>query len=407
MCYAAYMIAEKFQYILDHYIDGNLTVSISSPTYQTLKNELPILLKEAHKFRSDLLFKGSMGQGNKTDYPWICIFNTNITRGARYGIYLVYLFRKDMSGFYLALAQGVTYFEEMYQRKKYDALKTVVKYFRSQINIGTLSTEPINLIDARRGTLGYGYEASTIVSKFYPSNGFNDEMIIKDLNEMLDIYDDIYHHMNTDSYKEIINRIVVSTSNQKSQMMKADDAIEAIKTALEPVDGQPYDFSKQLREVEPYVDKSTKYREITNPIIRKVDYIKKAKKDAETGYLGEKMALEYEKKRLENLGLDEYIDKIEHVSVRSDGYGYDIISYDIIGAEIKKIYIEVKTTSNKVDIPFQVSKGEVDRSKELKNQYFVYRIYDINIDPKIYRVSGQIEEHFDLDPLTYLAKYRG
>ncbi|MCQ2794413.1 MAG: DUF3578 domain-containing protein [Bacilli bacterium] len=401
------MIAEKFQYILDHYIDGNPTVSSSSPIYSALVNELPALLKEKHKFRKDLLFKGSMGQGNKTEYPWLCVFNTNITRGARYGIYLVYLFRKDMSGFYLALSQGVTYFEEMYQRKKYDALKTVVKYFRSQIDIGSLSTDPINLIGTRRGTLGYGYEVSTIVSKFYATNSFNDEMIVNDLNEMLSIYDEIYRHMNVDSYKEIINRIVVSTSTSKTQMMKADEAIEAIKTSLEPVDGQPYDFSKQLREVSPYIDTSKKYREITNPIIRKVDYIKKAKKDAETGYLGEMMVLEYEKKRLENLGLGEYIDKVEHVSVRSDGFGYDIESYDLVGTEIKKIYIEVKTTSNKVDIPFQVSKGEVDKSKELKKQYFIYRVYDINKDPKMYRVSGQIEEHFDLDPITYLAKYKG
>lgn len=401
------MIAEKFQYVLDNYISKETVVSSSSSVYLALVNELPSLLKEKFKFRKDLLFKGSIGQGNRTDYPWLCIFNTNITRGARYGIYLVYLFRKDMSGFYLSLSQGVTYFEEMYQRKKYDALKTVVKYFRSQIDVGDLSTEPIDLIGTRRGTLGYGYEASTVVSKFYPTHRFNDEMIVNDLKRMLEIYDEIYRHMNVDSYKEIISRIVVASSSSKSQMMKADEAIEAIKTSLEPVDGQPYDFSKQLREVSPYIDTSKKYREITNPIIRKVDYIKKAKKDAETGYLGEMMVLEYEKKRLENLGLHEYIDKVEHVSVRSDGFGYDIVSYDLIGAEIKKIYIEVKTTSNKVDIPFQVSKGEVDKSKELKRQYFVYRVYDINKDPKMYRVSGQIEEHFDLDPITYLAKYKG
>ena len=86
------MIADKFQYILDNYISKETVVSSSSSVYLALVNELPSLLKDKYKFRKDLLFKGSMGQGNRTDYPWLCIFNTNITRGARYGIYLVYLF---------------------------------------------------------------------------------------------------------------------------------------------------------------------------------------------------------------------------------------------------------------------------------------------------------------------------
>ena len=146
----------------------------------------------------------------------------------------------------------------------------------------------------------------------------------------------------------------------------------------------------------------------TNPLIKKTDYIKKAKMDAEIGYLGEMFVLEYERQRLVNNPLlSEYSDKIEHVSVKSDGYGYDIESYDLFGLEIKKIYIEVKTTKNKVDIEFPVSKGEVDRSKQLKKQYFVYRVYDVLKEPKFYRVSGSINDHFDLDPTTFLAKYKG
>ena len=118
--------------------------------------------------------------------------------------------------------------------------------------------------------------------------------------------------------------------------------------------------------------------------------------------------LEHEKQRLSNnVFLSEYADKVEHVSVKSDGYGYDIVSYDLFGLEVKKIFIEVKTTKNKVDIEFPVSKGEVDKSKELKNQYFIYRIYDVLKEPKFYRVSGSIEDHFSLDPITYLAKYKG
>ncbi|MFO8174155.1 MAG: DUF3578 domain-containing protein, partial [Longimicrobiales bacterium] len=52
---------------------------------------------------SRYLVTGSVGQGNKTNFPWVCTFNKNITTTAQKGIYLGYLFRKDMSGFYLTL----------------------------------------------------------------------------------------------------------------------------------------------------------------------------------------------------------------------------------------------------------------------------------------------------------------
>lgn len=120
---------------------------------------------------------------------------------------------------------------------------------------------------------------------------------------MLSIYDEIYKNMNTDNYNDIIDRIITYTKTNKEHLISADDASEIIKIALELIDGQPYDFSKQLKEVTPYADKSTKYKEITNPLIRKTDYIKKAKRDAETGYLGEKLVIEYEKQRLINMGL--------------------------------------------------------------------------------------------------------
>lgn len=107
------------------------------------------------------------------------------------------------------------------------------------------------------------------------------------------------------------------------------------------------------------------------------------------------------------MNLSEYADKVKWQSLKSDGFGYDILSYDLFGTEIKQIFIEVKTTTNKVDCEFPVSVGEVMKSKQLKKQYCLYRIYDVLKEPKFYRVYGSIEEHFLLDPITYLAKYKG
>lgn len=400
------MISEHFQNILDHYIDGEKRVSITSPIYDSLVTMIPMFLRQEFR-RSDLRTKGSMGNGNKGDFPWISVRNVNISDSITHGLYIVYLFKKDMSGFYLTLDQGITYFARTYGRKKYEYVKKVVDYFQSHCGDEYFSKEPIDLGDTKKGSLGYGYEVTTILSKYYPSHGFNDEELIRDLKHMMEIYDEIYRNMDNNSYDAVCQRVIDSVTPRNQHMMRAEEAVTVIKEALEPVDGQPYDFSKKLQEVQPYIDKSTKYREITNPLIRKTDYLKKAKRDAEIGYLGEQYIMEYERERLSRMGLEEYADKVEWQSLKSDGFGYDIKSYDRFGLEVKEIYIEVKSTSERVDKEFPVSKGEVDASKKYKKQYFVYRVYNITREPKFYRVQGEIPEHFELDPITYLAKYKG
>ena len=400
------MISEHFQNILDHYIDGEKRVSITSPIYESLVTVIPSLLKLEFK-RSDLRTKGSMGNGNKGDFPWISIRNVNISDSITHGLYIVYLFKKDMSGFYLTLDQGITYFAKTYGRKKYEYVKKVVDYFQSHCGDEYFSKESINLGDTKKGSLGYGYEVTTILSKYYPSHNFNDTELIRDLKHMMAIYDEIYKNMDNSSYDAVCQRVIDSVTPRNQHMIKAEEAATVIKKALEPVDGQPYDFSKKLEEVTPYVDKSTKYKEITNPLIRKTDYLRKAKRDAEIGYLGEQYIMEYERERLSKMGLEEYAEKVEWQSLKSDAFGYDIKSFDRFGLEIKEIYIEVKSTSERVDKEFPVSKGEVDASKKYKEQYYIYRVYNITREPKFYRVKGEIPEHFELDPITYLAKYKG
>jgi 5-methylcytosine-specific restriction protein B len=64
--------------------------------------------------RPTLIVKPSMGQGNWAAVPWISLLDTRETETTQRGVYCVYLFREDMSGVYLALAQGVTEPKEQY-----------------------------------------------------------------------------------------------------------------------------------------------------------------------------------------------------------------------------------------------------------------------------------------------------
>lgn len=157
------------------------------------------------------------------------------------------------------------------------------------------------------------------------------------------------------------------------------------------------------------MDRDNKFTRITSPKAGKIDYIKKAMKDAKTGLLGEQLVIQYEQERLSSLGLEEYAEKVRWVSSESDSYGFDILSYTLLpDGSVKELYIEVKATTSKVDTAFYVSRNEVEKSILFSDRYCLYRIYDANsITPKFYPAFGKIEDNFILDPVTYMARYKG
>jgi hypothetical protein len=134
----------------------------------------------------------------------------------------------------------------------------------------------------------------------------------------------------------------------------------------------------------------------------KTDFLQKAKKDIAVGLRGEELVVHYEKANLEMLGLNELAKKVRWVSKESDDYGFDVLSYDKDGLEK---FIEVKTTTIDKDThPFDISSNEITTSYKYKNQYWIYRIYDvIGEEPKFFKSNGIITEQFELVPTSFKA----
>lgn len=104
-----------------------------------------------------------------------------------------------------------------------------------------------------------------------------------------------------------------------------------------------------------------------------INHIENAKRNKQIGDLGEILVLEYEKERLANINK-----KPVHSSKNEgDGLGFDIQSYDELG---NPIFIEVKTTTGSADTPFFLSSNELIKSKESKNSFRLYRLF--NFDKK-------------------------
>ena len=90
-----------------HYLIGQGVSKVSNDFTAKFKIEIPKILEEL--FPKDAYkIKSSIGQGRITQCPWIAIMNINETTSTQEGVYIVFLFSKDLRKIYLTLAQGVT-----------------------------------------------------------------------------------------------------------------------------------------------------------------------------------------------------------------------------------------------------------------------------------------------------------
>jgi len=397
------MLIDLFTTVLKHYLDAqSQTTDSTSLVHRTLIVDLPRGLTELLQ-RRDIVVKGSEGIGNRTKYPWVCLMNRKLTNTPQKSIYIAYLFKKDMSGFYLTLNQGITFFEKRYKKKKYDNAMRVSKYFGNEIT-GSIFKAGVIDLGGVRGDNGYGFERTTILSKYYDGYRMDEEELKSDLREMLKLYDEIINLLYPRTYDEAIKNILDEDSDVKIALDQAEEMIQEILG--EP--GRQELSIKDLLEIKPNRNKVHRLKKLSLKSDLKTDYIKQAEENARKGLLGEELVLQFEKRRMLEKGYDEIINDIQWISKQTDVYGYDIESFSIDeNGKIRKIYIEVKTTNSKYDIDFYVSENERVKSIQYGNSYWLYRIFDCDsAEPKFYRVCGKIEDNFTIDPISYIASLK-
>ncbi len=384
---------------MDIYLDNpNRNVLRTDEAHILICTKIPDLLEKRITLKRYAI-KGSDGVGQRTFYPWVCLMDRNITRSPQKGFYIAILFQRNMEGFYITLNQGITYFRDTYASKAYQRAVEMAAYFKEQINDNQYD-EKIHLGGIKPDN-GYGFEQTTIIAKFFGKGNFSDAQIFACLDSMAAIYDEIIDTIDGNSYEAIVPKIIY---DRHRQYQKAEIAIDEIQNVVFQGTKAPLQIPI---EVTPRIDVPKRFKRISTPSNRKIDYVKRATENAQTGLLGESLMLRFEIERLNRLGLEEYAEKVEHVSLENDILGYDIESYDIDDqGHINKIFIEVKTTTTEKDGDFFVSRNEVDRSIELNSHYWIYRVYNCRLassEPKFYRVQGPIEDNFILEPDTFKA----
>lgn len=156
----------------------------------------------------------------------------------------------------------------------------------------------------------------------------------------------------------------------------------------------------------PYTRKKSPKKGTRNATNKTNNWADIDEKNRNLGLAGEELVIAHERQYLISIGLADLADKIEHVAKKDDYAGYDVKSFYENGTEK---FIEVKTTEKTIGTAFFISRNEVEISRELGSQYWVYRVYDLNKKTgkaKFYPLNGPVEDHFDLVPENYKARVR-
>jgi hypothetical protein len=140
-------------------------------------------------FDSSYKVKASVGNGNWANIPWLSILNPKITKTTQDGVYPVYLFNSDGSGFYLSLNQGTTIpTNDLGRRQAKDRAKKIKSILLHQIpDLAVWGSQDIDL--NANTVLGRSYKEPNIVAKYYDSENIPaDHELKKDLLDLLSLY---------------------------------------------------------------------------------------------------------------------------------------------------------------------------------------------------------------------------
>ncbi|WP_225874960.1 protein NO VEIN domain-containing protein [Vibrio atypicus] len=135
----------------------------------------------------------------------------------------------------------------------------------------------------------------------------------------------------------------------------------------------------------------------------KTNWAERDERNRNLGLAGEKLVIQSEIQKLIDLGRSDLADKVEHVAKDNDYAGYDVLSFDEQGNEK---YIEVKTTKQSKGTAFFISRNEVEVSVEKGDQYWLYRVYNLDESTGVanfYSLQGPVDQKFELKSENFKA----
>jgi hypothetical protein len=203
------------------------------------------------------------------------------------------------------------------------------------------------------------------------------------------------------NYQDLLRAVVLERLGASQQLERtASDAVEA------PVETMPEvsDILSLLVAPPAPAERQARYTGVHEPRMRSgsfVNWLERESRNRSLSAAGERLALDYEHRRLWKARRRDLAEKIDHVAAtRGDGLGYDILSFESNGAER---LIEVKTTRFGPMTPFFASRNEVAVSEERAAEYHIYRLFCFRTEPRMFHLHGSFKATCNLEPVRYAA----
>lgn len=203
------------------------------------------------------------------------------------------------------------------------------------------------------------------------------------------------------NYQTLLFQVVESRVIDDAPFNKI--ALEAVERLALPVVGDDFDKAFVSAPILTGVSEpaSSVFKHSRNPIQR--DYLEREARNRSLGLAGEEFVVALERVRLKKAGCEKLAKSVDHVArTRGDGLGYDVLSFDSDGRER---FIEVKTTSFGITTPFYLTQNELEFSEEEMDRFRLYRVFQFRSSPRVFDVKGAIRGQFQLDPVTYRARF--
>jgi Domain of unknown function (DUF3883) len=134
---------------------------------------------------------------------------------------------------------------------------------------------------------------------------------------------------------------------------------------------------------------------------RIIDWAERDAANRDLGSFGERLVAELERRELSDAGRADLADRVEIVAqTQGDGLGFDVLSFTTEGEEK---YLEVKTTQGAKETPFIVSENERLRSEILGDSLWLYRVFKVCGQWRLFQLRGPFSETLHLRPTQYRA----
>jgi 5-methylcytosine-specific restriction enzyme A len=263
-----FLFSQVFENYLEFY-NTKKTIINNIDMKELVSKKIPKeLAKQLNLSEDNYKVKGSYGNGNLTETPWIAIFDLDITDTAQKGFYIVFLFKADMNGVYLSLNQGTTYlsqkFKGMNPRNK---MKQLAECLREELT--TLTDDVIYKIDlsSRQQNAKY-YMSANIGAKYYSPEDFpEDQRILDDIKVLMNSINEVKKVVGVRSLDQFIDDLL-----WKEQLDDAKYQEDVIVSKPSKTEEKPYpvpnkrknNSNKQIYDRNPAIAKealiNAKYR---------------------------------------------------------------------------------------------------------------------------------------------------